>query len=882
MACRIAGRTTRPRNSALNAMLPCLPHLASALILCGVVLGESANADTSSRSVREWPYPFGGMISFVSDVDMQRPWHGAAIHGLINVDLGLPISDSLWVQGSGVTQGASALFDPASRLNNISSGHDDYPTHALLIRRWHRGDIDHLHSWHDDGVFQVRHLFEPSVTLRNLTHVTVNPPPESARAFPYNHLRLVFKGSLPADLQVVIGDRSGKLWRESLAHAWRTHQNDMEVVEFVLPPELSKRGRDKSAFQLFDLASVKLVSQSCNDGCEAVLIRLELDNFSRQTVVSQLPWLEFWSMRPYLYTSHGGFTLVQDYFSNGQSLVVPNATVTDPRILTTLVGHAGNVGSYAFINDLLRQIGVEQEWPFVGKGRDHLWKEAPPPMQSEFDGLYALTRAKSPSYRVDSRNNFIADVLEEEPLLEAYDVGQFFCQNNCGADQGVMLGLNIASGLARLDAGKEVNHLWYTHFATGGEPVRQPTIEQPLTGTSVDWLRRLADRYYNFSLAWPHNNRVWVVPAGTGARYRVVREAIKSHVAIKGNSIRIKSWTDQVTGKVTPAPMAGTRDLHGLTFYVDDAMEATVSLDDNLTQSFTRNRPDKSGRPSITLVDNSAPTRIIGRVSLRARGAVTERNARYSQQKQTAHLRLIAEAPGTASLIFKPLQLDLWNTTHLSFAYRKSGSGRFFLELTMEDGRKIGIRESAVNEVPAGADSGWTVPIAAPEKKVFSVLATTDLNWNSKQNIPHEPGVRPPLPIGRVKAIRIGLTGAKRDEVLELYNVTALRPNGTGQSKRHGALLAGRVSFLNKPIEGTAILVDLENGDHRTTVTDRFGFYYLGGVRPGQVIKVAAVGSGGRRCPPKAGLALELLKPEAEVDIDIADCSGTDRLTVRR
>ena len=68
----------------------------------------------------------------------------------------------------------------------------------------------------------------------------------------------------------------------------------------------------------------------------------------------------------------------------------------------------------------------------------------------------------------------------------------------------------------------------------------------------------------------------------------------------------------------------------------------------------------------------------------------------------------------------------------------------------------------------------------------------------------------------------------------------------------------------------------------RTTVTDRFGFYYLGGVKPGQVIKVAAVGSGGRRCPPKAGLALELLKPEAEVDIDIADCSGTDRLTVRR
>ncbi len=153
------------------------------------------------------------------------------------------------------------------------------------------------------------------------------------------------------------------------------------------------------------------------------------------------------------------------------------------------------------------------------------------------------------------------------------------------------------------------------------------------------------------------DRRVWSPPADIWVRYEIMQAGIADHldVGADGSSIRITPWQDPVTQVMVPDLQAGTRDLHGLTVYVDHPEHASVSIGDRAVETFTRNPPDESGRPSITIVDNHTPTSIVGRVPLYDRGSV-ETNAGKFTDATAANdfISIEADQSGRAEVAFKP------------------------------------------------------------------------------------------------------------------------------------------------------------------------------------------------------------------------------------
>src|SRR4051812_10624643 len=83
------------RRSKMNSRRLQISRLVAPALFCIKLLVDPSevSAVEPNSAIRLLPYPYAHVVSFASDVDAQRPWHGAAIHRIFNEDLGLTISD---------------------------------------------------------------------------------------------------------------------------------------------------------------------------------------------------------------------------------------------------------------------------------------------------------------------------------------------------------------------------------------------------------------------------------------------------------------------------------------------------------------------------------------------------------------------------------------------------------------------------------------------------------------------------------------------------------------------------------------------------------------------------------------------------------------------
>jgi len=838
-------------------------------IAATVVLGamQAAAAD----NVRPFPYPFEHHVSFASDVDMQSPARGAEIHRLLNESLGLPISDSIWAQTSGASAGGSGLVTAGLELNRAKTGRNGQAAYIELLRAWHRGYADHFHSWHGDEVPQLRDAFPTPATFGvKPVSIRLNPPPEGLRSTHYVRLRIVFEKDPPRDTIVTGRDFAGRSFRANLenAGAERYEGTDQEkIVElfFGRNPDFSA----EVGFKLVDLSELTFTSASCGGECSGTVRRVERDNFSRASVKGTLALLDRFAVRPALYSSHGGFTFVQNFTRGGLSMEMPaspGSMFAAPNILRKITGLADVKKSHGYTVDLLRELGVEHVWYYDMVDRDnHMWNAPPLSLERAVEGMYAVSRTRGPAYRTRDARSFAEDLLRNEPLLEGVDMQSIYCADACGSDQGSTVGLLVALSLVRIDAGLPMDNLWYTHFASKGADWTA-TSGKPLRESAERWFIRLAERYYGFDRTISTDRRVWTAPAGTVVRYRAMMSMVRDNVTVDGDIVRIKSWFDPVLERRVPDPKAGLRDLNGLTVYVDDSVRASVRLDEMPVTSFTRNPPDRTGRASITIVAENAPTALLGRIPLDERGKLMRDGAHVSG----APISLTSTRRGDATATAAFNGLSLWNTTHLNFGFSKERDdgkpveGRAFFEITMEDGGRIVAAEAPADAAspPLDAGAGWTLRPAPSGMPVKHILATTSASWGRPG-----PTGRPPLPIGKVVAVRFGLLDAQPGDTLKDVTLAALRPDPTAHDET--TRVGGIVSLANVPLPGIAVRVGLANREVVTTTTDAEGFFIAGGLRRGDIVEVSTVAG---RCSPVQGRRVEVYAPAMELDIDLANC----------
>ena len=323
-------------------------HVIVALGCCALGSAPAlAGAGKPDDPVRVLPYPFSHVVSFAADTDALRPWHGAAIHRFFNEELGLTISDSLWPQGR---EGASSFFVGPGQLNRSPSGIGSEPTFALLLREWHRGNIDHFHSWHEDGPLALRTVIQPPLLLSaarsslSMAASSTGLPPQPSR-----NVRFYFSAAPPADLSIMLHDSQGGSSIFGPGDIARGRDIQFEVgsigwiVEVIVP--LRSNGAARPVDPIL-IDRIEFIAPSCAAGCSAALTRVERDHFSRHTVLSEIPWLEAWNVRPAILTSHGGNTLIQDFGVPGQ--VWKFAALDNPAVVDTHEPLADQKRSHAY------------------------------------------------------------------------------------------------------------------------------------------------------------------------------------------------------------------------------------------------------------------------------------------------------------------------------------------------------------------------------------------------------------------------------------------------------------------------------------------------------------------------------------------------------
>ncbi len=859
--------------------------------------GAIGLANGSSVSIlRPLPYPFSHVVSFSDDADELRPWHGVAMHRVMNEELGLNVSDSIWPSG---TDRLSSIFLGPDALNRSPSLVDNLPAYALLLREWHRGNIDHFHGWHEDSVYRLRNAFEPHIPLASISTTVILPPVQSFFATQQRHnVRIYFSTEPPADLSVTLIESSGRQLHFPPEQVKRAKSLQLQasassaMVEVLIPQD--DTALPPVALNAALIATIEVKAPSCAKGCDIAILRVERDDFSRETVQHQLPVLESWNIRPALLTSHGGTTLLQDFGVKGKFYEVPReqgTIFTDPAVVVRRQAEADQKQSHAYHADLLQRLGVAGVWSYFPADPSHYFgplksdaKRPLPPLTKTYEGLYNVPRSTVGNYDRTSADTFARDVAPFVPGLSEAQRKALYCGQKCDSAQGDALGLLVASSLQLIRHGDHVEHFWYTHFGSAGSDFLH-TVANPFTPAVLDWLRQLSNQVYNFDGTVPANQRVWSPPATTWLRYQMLRAHIQDHLTVSsdGNKITIQSWRDPVTGQTIPDLHSGTRDLHGLTLYVRSPDLARIFVDGTEIHTFTRNPPDETGQPSITIIDDNSPTTIIDSVSLADKGDVTMTAGSYNDTRtgpDTPELRsgfisLIADRNGDAKLVFKPSRLDLYNSTHLHVAYRRATGttkpGQMTLSLRMEDGDEIVLREGDATLFEASTASQWLIPQAGFGTNWQHVtLDTAQLTWpeiratNTAWN-------RPPLPIGRVKSITLSLENAAPGTILDLGDLEILRPMGNGGAPDRRKLIAGRVAdarnigLANITVEAHSNTVGLIR-----TKTDQDGLFAFRRPKGERLAIRAKIGS--QSCAIQQGRLVEISKDEAEFDINAGDC----------
>jgi hypothetical protein len=732
--------------------------LSAALVL---VTGISP-AIATQNIIRRLPYPFTNMVTFYSDVDLQAPWYGRLMHQLINERLGLPISDSVHVTSAAGVPLESALFKSHAEVNDQPSLVDDHTVAGLLLREWHRGDIDQLHSWYSDYLPQFKfEIREPIAPTADGAEISL-PPAQWMHGYfasanrGYQQLRLYFDREPPVDLEVTLRFKSGavvtaeqRLVRRGRMVQAQSPPDGPFIVSLVLdaPPDVGipvPPGADDK-----DLTALTLRAASCGAGCAAKLLKLARDNYGRLTVLDQMPWLEAWDVRPLVFTSHGGNTVYQSFGAGPYPIAAPQVPGRE-NIRQIGQFEANNPFGPAYIADLLRErLGVRAV-SSIDSSTDfrefYYWYEAVPKLLSNFVGLYVLPRTYSGAGLVRDFSELQKVLAKGNLSLRDVEQARHFCRTQyvcTEASQGPTAGFDLAVSRALIEAGRSVEHLWYQHLGVMRIDPDYPISQiDPIKPAIRAELEALANRYWNVTGNVPEQQRTWVPAVSTWQLFRIARETIGDHLVLgpDASEVHITPWDDPVTGRRVPEPEAGTRDFHGITIYVANADTARVFIGNREVTTLTRNAPDGTGRPSVTIVDDNTPSVIFDEAAPETLGSVAVEHGRWSWETGDAAYghrfgRLYADGEG-ARVTIRPADLAFWNPSHLHFAVRKTGFSRLMIEIRFANGCVIQALENGASGDNRASATMTFAANAAPRPNGWSyvTLALSDMLW--RQRIP--------------------------------------------------------------------------------------------------------------------------------------------------
>ena len=182
--------------------------------------------------IRKIPYPFSCITSFASDCDSQSTEHAFYIHNYLNERLGIPISNSIWIQSEG--QLSTSLFNGYENLDDEPLSFINETKYGLVLKYWHRGYFDHIHSWHGDN----RYLIKSKITLRIKDELKIEEISQEELKIKYEFIRLYFKKFIEGFWEIQIQDSNNA--KINAKGTSKLGENNIGFVEFIFPRNKTK------------------------------------------------------------------------------------------------------------------------------------------------------------------------------------------------------------------------------------------------------------------------------------------------------------------------------------------------------------------------------------------------------------------------------------------------------------------------------------------------------------------------------------------------------------------------------------------------------------------------------------------------------------------
>lgn len=760
--------------------------------------------------LRDLPYPFQRFVAISNDSDSLTFKHREQIFRLLHEELALPLGDQVFVSGAEhIALGPIDLIDRDGSLNFEPADWDHF--YQFLV--WHRrGWIDSIHGWH------------PLPWVSNDTSLTLSADTSERE----RKIALAHENWQSAEQAYVIFD-----YQLSDPAARFELLCDGEPLAIHTPPTIATAPLLddvwQSAFVVLPkqnkpTLTVRLLSEA--QGTLRIK-NLAATNVGRARMACEAELLRRYRTRFLTYTEHGK---IRREASLGTVLAMYPQTRRpfvgdDPRgapnmyMLDVLEGLG-----VRYINSSARTAGLEEAQVSTQWVRPFLFNDQV--LRYGLERFLASPRQDDPS----AASQATLGSMSWEPWL-GFQLDKLRTRSVSLGSGGVI----------------------YTHLGVGN------TQANGLSADTLREFRALAEAYYNHRGSCKPHERAWVASPSEVATLAQAMHAAREHVRYDSatNTVALRSWSDPIARQVIPTPLSRINGLGNLTIYVNDSASARVLVNDQPYSVFTRNAADSTGRQSITLVDDSEPTIIVGEVDLHQRSAecVSEHAEYYFRSRggyQSAHCVELHATDKSAALDWQLPPQPPRSYTHFRFAYRKTNPESVVsLELQLKDGPALHISEGAL------AGPGWSIPPRLDDAWHDVVLPLYELTRGGEFARPA---------VGTIDKLRLIVDGAAGDSVF-FDNVQWLSGQAHPISPDGKHLIAGRVT---PPLDG--VTVTLEDGPHKHTTTTRHGvFIFAEAVDRGSIVSVYAVPADGAKRFPLTGRALEVARDEVELSIDLND-----------
>jgi len=558
--------------------------------------------------VRAFPRPFASAAAVVSDIDAStRETYQAYTEALIE-RAGMDFGDSYWLYrvygvspaGGPFRQTGLGFLDPRNPASPDADLDDDAPEPVLLpgaVGEHLRGNIDHFHAFLGTGprfafVFRPRVADGDAIDCSGLRLSEDHQDQARGECF-VAALVLVTRTPhfAPAEVDVVCSAgaalafrRERRLRRAGLYHHLYTVRRDVLAGGARLP----------------GFAEVqRLVLARQSGPLRRRLLARTLDhvillNTSRSFLLEDLGRVRrrFHVDAP-LVVEHGGYGFhaeaslaarlkrMNDTFARvrarGESALFYAAVEQGRFSCSTLADDPRSVAN--LFPDLVSAHGVRFVNPAGYTGtRDavYSWFDViSPALTRGGDGVYVVRRT-TPAAREPER---FSEAELFKSRIETFAARMRTVLEACAREPGGVWPVYTHLGTVEWTAG-------------GGRAMPRPYLEEALCAD-------LADR--SFGLRCERPARIWLTRASVLYDYALMINHLAPHVTRRGHRVRIRRWRDPVLG--ADLPIAPSQ-LYGVTFDVEDAAAARVTLDGRELRCLARHAGGHREPPSVTVLES--------------------------------------------------------------------------------------------------------------------------------------------------------------------------------------------------------------------------------------------------------------------------------------